>query len=213
MLSYLYHLWLAIIMALGLRPEIAQAVERYPESGRIVLGVVFLAGISMLIGQSVVLFLNRVRPRRFVLSLLANGVLFIMSGAVWALAIYLSGRWLFAESPSFGLVVRLVGLSFAPQVFGFLILVPYAGPFIQRVLYTWSLLIAVGAVRFSFGVGFFPALLCVAIGWLLLWLLTVSIGRPLVMLRNRIAHAIAGTRLEASTQEILAALASKGEQK
>jgi hypothetical protein len=212
MLEYLHYLQRAIGLALMLRPEVAEAVERYPESGRVVLGIVFLAGASMLLGQSVVLIVNRVRPLRFLLSVAVNGLLFIVSGAVWAVALWLAGRWLFAIEPSLGLTLRLVGLSFAPQVFGFLILVPYAGPFIQRVLYTWSLLIAVGAVQFSFKVGFFAGFVCVVLGWLLLWLLTISVGRPIMALHDRLVRRILGTPLDASIQDIVAALA-KGERR
>jgi hypothetical protein len=207
MLEYIFYLWRAITMALTLRPEVAQAVERLPGSSRVVLGVVFLAGASMLLGQSVVLFINRVRPRRFLLSLATNGLLYILGAAIWALMLWLIGRWLFVREPSFGLTLQLVGLSFAPQVFGVLILVPYAGPFIQRVLATWSLLIAAGAVQFSFQVPFAEALLCVGTGWLVLWLLTASAARPLAALRKRIAQAVVGTHLYASARELLAALA------
>lgn len=39
--------------------------------------VVVLAGLSLAIGQSIILFINRVRPIRFVFSLLINAILYL----------------------------------------------------------------------------------------------------------------------------------------
>lgn len=106
------------------------------------------------------------------------------------------------------------------MVYGFLILLPYLGPFVQRLLYTWSFIIALRAVAYTFHVGFFPALLCVGLGWLIIMLLTATIGRPLVAFRNWFWYRLTGTRLDTTAQELLKQLAlrystqptAKGEQ-
>ncbi len=161
------------------------------------------AGISVLIGQSVILFANQVRPGRFLLSLLINGLLLVVGWVVWATAVWAIGMWLFAEEPSYTLVLRLIGLSYAPLVFGFLILMPYLGPFVQRVLYAWSFVVALQAVELTFHVGFWSALTAAGLGWLLLAVITATIGRPVVALRNYVWHRLTGTELDASANEVL----------
>jgi hypothetical protein len=207
MFEYLWSVWRAIQLGLRLQPEMVQVVDTYPNAGWIVFGVVMAAGISVLVGQSVVLFLNQVKPGRFVLSLLINGLLLVVGCIVWATTVWALGNWLFAIDAHFSLVLKLTGLSYAPLVYGFFVLMPYAGPFIGRVLYGWSFLIMLRAVAYTFQVSFWPALVCVGLGWLLLMLLTATIGRPVVALRNRVWQRVTGTTAEASAQELLQQLA------
>ncbi len=203
MLEYLWSVWRAIQLGLRLEPGVVQIADTHPKAGGVVLGVVIVAGISLLIGQSVILFANQVRPGRFALSLLINGLLLAMGWLMWSAAVWITGEYLFDESPRFVLVLRLIGLSYAPLVFGFLILMPYLGPFVQRVLHTWSFLIALKAVAMAYHVGFWPALACVGIGWLMMMALTSTVGRPVVALRNLIWHRLTGTAMDLSPQEIL----------
>ncbi|MFV9504699.1 MAG: hypothetical protein AB4911_09050 [Oscillochloridaceae bacterium umkhey_bin13] len=67
---------------------------------------------------------------------------------VWGTTIWLSARLLFRVDDSYAPVLRMVTLGAAPFVFGFLVLIPYAGTFIGRVLGVWSLLIVLAAVNF-----------------------------------------------------------------
>ena len=70
---YFSYLWEGLSRALALDPKVFQFVETYPQSSWVVLGIVFLAGVSTLLGHSAVLFINRVRKSRFVISLIVNG--------------------------------------------------------------------------------------------------------------------------------------------
>jgi hypothetical protein len=203
MIEYLWSVWRAIRLGLRLQPDVVQLAEAYPHATAVAFGVVVVAGVSLLAGQSVILFLNQVKPRRFVVSLLINGLMLAAGWAVWSAAIWGIGRWLFTETPRFSLVLRLIGLSYAPLAFGFLILMPYLGPFLQRFLYTWSFLIALRAVAYTFHVSFWPALICVGLGWLLLMALTATIGRPVVTVRNRLWRRLTGAPLNASARDML----------
>ncbi|MCL4857819.1 MAG: YIP1 family protein [Caldilineaceae bacterium] len=203
MFEYLWSVWRAIQLGLRLQPDVVQIAETHPNATWIAFGVVMVAGVSVLLGQSVILFLNQVRPGRFIMSLVSNGVLLVVGWVVWSATVWGTGQWLFTEQPDFAVVLRLTGLSYAPLVYGFLILMPYLGPFVQRLLYAWSLIIALRAVAFAFQVGFWPALLCVGLGWLLLMLLTATIGRPIVTVRNWVWHRITGTPMDASAHELL----------
>ncbi|MBE2239438.1 MAG: hypothetical protein IAE81_16740, partial [Caldilineaceae bacterium] len=100
-------------------------------------------------------------------------------------------------------IVFLVGMSTAPLVFGFLILIPYLGPAIGKVLSVWQLLIMTTAVEYAFQVGFIQAAVCVGLSWLLMLLLSNTIGRPVVALRNLIYRKVTGSDLDSTTQDIL----------
>jgi hypothetical protein len=207
---YISTLWQVLWAALTLNPKVLQAVESYPQSRWLVAGIVVMAGASMLMGQSTALFLNRVKPGRFVASLVLNGFIFIISWSVWAITLWLLGRRVFGVDMALGTSIRLICLSTAPLVFGFFILIPYLGTFIGRVLSVWGLLITLGALRYIFQIGYWPALACVGVGWLLMWLLTNSLGRPVVALRNRVWHRVVGSPLDATAADILATFAGEG---
>ena len=209
--TYLHHLSQVIHYALTLDPRLYAYVSANPSANWLVAGVVFLAGASTLLGQSVVLFVNRVRRGRFLFSLALNGVMYIISYLAWGAMIALVGRFLFSDPPAWGSVIRLVGLSTAPLIFGFFILIPWMGPFIGRVLNVWGFLILLSAVEFGFQIGFWQALLCVGLGWLLMLALHRAVGRPIVALRNRLWRRVIGSSLDASTEDLLLQFAQKGE--
>ena len=201
--TYFDHLFQVIRYALTLDPRLYEYVATNPRSGWLVLGVVFLAGASVLLGQSVVLFVNRVRRGRFLFSLALNGVMYIISYFVWGVTIGVIGRLLFEFNPGTWAIVRMVGLSTAPLIFGFFILVPWLGPFIGRTLNIWGFLILVSVVEFGFQVGLVGALVTVGLGWLAMMLLNNLVGKPIAALRNRIWQRVAGAAIDASAQDLL----------
>ena len=202
-IRYFEALFAVIWHALTLDPLLYDFVARQPLAGYLVLGVVFLGGASVLLGQSAVLFINRVRRGRFFFSLGLNGIMYVISYFVWGLTITLIGRLLFEFEPAYGAIVRMVGLSTAPLIFGFFILIPWMGPFIGRVLNVWGFLILVSVVQYGFQVGLISALVCVGLGWLAMMLLNNLIGRPIIAVRNKMWQKVAGSSLDASAQDLL----------
>lgn len=205
MFEFLGNLLRGVGEALRLNPRVFEVVEAAPDTGWIILTIAILGGASLLIGQSVILFVNRVRPGRFLVSLLINGIVFTISLLIWALAIWLTGRVLFPNDIPFDTVLRLVGLGAAPHLFGFLVLIPYLGDFIGRTLAVWSFLVVLAGIAFLAGSHLGVALVCVGLGWLLVTVMSLTIGRPIIALRNWLFKAVAGTSLEASVADILAA--------
>lgn len=203
MFEFFWYVWMGITRSMALDVRVAEFVDQNPQSRLIILVIAILGGAGLLLGQSVILFVNRVRPARFALSLLLNGIVFTISLLVWGVAIWLIGRMVFTNEPQFGLVIRLVGLSAAPYVFGFLVLIPYLGEFIYRVLSVWSSVIAAGATAYSFQVGWWPAFLVVGLSWLAIWAMSNTIGRPVLAARNKVWQAAAGTTMEARVTDIL----------
>lgn len=129
--------------------------------------------------------------------------MYVISYFVWGLTITVIGRLLFEFEPEYGAIVRMVGLSTAPLIFGFFILIPWMGPFIGRVLNVWGFLILVTVVQHGFQVGLIGALVCVGLGWLAMMLLNNLVGRPIVAVRNKIWQKVAGSSLDASAQDLL----------
>jgi hypothetical protein len=202
-LDYVRQLAQVIWLALQFNEQLAETVASHPSALALSAGVAMVAGASTLLGQSAMLFVNRVRPWRFVASLVLNGVLYTLSLLVWGATIWLLGTALTDRDVTLGAALRVVCLSAAPLVFGFLVLIPYLGLAIDRVLHVWSLLITVVLVQHGFGLHLLPAVACTGLGWLLVLLLRSTVGRPIVALRNRLRHRIAGAPLDDSVQDIL----------
>ena len=167
------------------------------------LGIVFLAGVSTLLGHSAVLFINRVRKSRFAISLIVNGLVYIISYAVWGFVVYVAARILFEANPPLTQFLRIMGLSTAPLVFGFFVLIPWMGPFVGKVLNVWSFLILLAIVQFQFHIGFWGAVLVVGLGWLASLAINNTIGRPIVALRNRLFQLVTGSNLDTTAEDIL----------
>jgi hypothetical protein len=203
LVRYFAYLWGGITHALRLDPGVFEFVEQFPQSAWVVAGIVFLAGASTLLGQSAVLFINRVRKSRFVISLITNGLIFIISYIVWGLTVWIVGRILFQTDPPWGQFVRVVGLSTAPLVFGFLVLIPWMGPFVGKVLNVWSMLILIVIVEQQFKIGFWGAVTCVVLGWLASLAFTNTIGRPIVALRNKVFQRVSGSKLDSTADDLL----------
>ena len=74
--------------ALKLDPMAFQAVFNYNgQPTLLLLWIVFIAGLSLMVGQSVVLFANQVKPARFALSLTLGAVGFIINVIVFVLVV------------------------------------------------------------------------------------------------------------------------------
>jgi hypothetical protein len=200
---YVEAVLLVIQHALGLDPNLVAIVQSRPMAIWVTAGVAVLAGASTLLGQSVVLFVNRVRGARFAFSLFVNGILLMIGYMVFALVIWLVGWLALDGTPTISDMIRGVMLGTAPLVFGFLVLIPYLGPALGRVLSVWSFLIVWGVVKYSYGVDLWVALAVAAVGWLALLLLSNTIGRPVVWLRNRIWQMVTGSPLDVTAQDIL----------
>lgn len=200
---YFLYLWETLTRTLALDPEVFRFVESYPQSSWLVLGIVFLAGASTLLGHSAVLFINRVRKSRFMISLIVNGFVYIISYAVWGFVVYVAARVLFEANPPFTQFLRIMGLSTAPLVFGFLVLIPWMGPFVGKVLNVWSFLILLAVVQFQFQIGFWGALVVVGLGWLASLGINNTIGKPIVALRNRLFRLVTGSNLDTTAEDIL----------
>lgn len=175
-------------------PDALSLLEGEPLAPWVVAASAVLAGASLLAGESIILFVNRVPRSRFLLSLLFNGMAFAIELLVGALVVWAVGNAVFRLEAPFGLIIRAVLLSSAPLVLAFLTFIPYLGTIIARVLYVWWFLILFGAIRFSLGAGIWRAVLVGGIAWLVILIFNRTLGRPVASLRDWVWERVIGTR-------------------
>lgn len=154
-------------------------ILRLPGIGSITLVIVALAGVSEAVGESVVLFANRVSRLRFLLSLLISALLFVFTYLFQAASIYVVARYGFGSAVELTTVTTVVGLAYAPRLFGLLAFLPYFGTGIAALLMTWSVLATVLGVAAAVELAPWQAVAAVAMGALLLAVLRRSVGLPL----------------------------------
>lgn len=165
-------LWQLARGALRLDPDAYQAAVTQPGGTELAILLLFLAGLSVTLGQSVVLFANRIRRRRFILSLVVFAAVFVVGALTWAATIWLMADWIFGAERDFWSVITVVSLSYSPFLFGFLILLPYLGNIISAGLRIWVFLNVLIAIQGLYDFHFFEALIASVLGWLLIELLT-----------------------------------------
>jgi hypothetical protein len=182
-----------IMQALRLNPYLDLNA---PGALRLALLVVFLAGLSQALGQSVVLFVNQVKPRRFLASLLLAAVLYVFGFVFLVISIWLVAGYVFGKQLPLADILKAVGLAYAPYLFSFFILTPYFGSFLSVFLSLWSLAALLRVLRFVLELSLLEALACSILGWLLLQLSQRTIGRPLQRLVRAIKGWVAGQKLE-----------------
>lgn len=134
----------------------------------IAFSILICGGISLAIGQSVVLFANRVGRRRFIFSLLMSGLVFLLWIIFWAGSTWLLIQIFLNQTLSFTEIMLIAALSMAPLLFGFLVLLPYIGNVVFQLLRVWILLIFLVAISTGTEISYLLALIFTVLGWLLI---------------------------------------------
>jgi hypothetical protein len=183
---------------LALRHEAFAAALADGRAGlRLGLLVVFLAGLSVAVGQSVILFAHRVSPRRFAATLLVQALLFLAAFVTWSAAVWFVAGTFFGSSRPLSLAIAAIGLAYAPQLLSFFVLTPYFGTPIGTVLSVWSLLATLMATAVAFDLAVTEAAAAAGLGWLLAQALQRTVGRPIVRIGRAVRHAVAGVDVRA----------------
>jgi len=193
--------------ALSLDRSALDAAATSPGALTAALWIAFLGGVSLMLGQSVVLFANRVSRRRFAACLAVAGLVYVAGLAVWGVSIWLSARIFGLNIPT-GAITFAVCVGQAPLLFGFFCLIPYLGTSLQRVLAVYSLLVVVAALSAVLEVKLWQAALLAAVGWTLQAGLSRALSRPLAGVRTWLWRASTGRPTPIMRQDALAALAS-----
>ena len=79
------------------------------------------------------------------------------------------------------------------------------------MLAAWSFIIVLAGINFLFPYGFWVALVCVGLGWLLMMLVSNVIGKPIIAMRNNLWHRIIGSTWTPGAGSILLKYSSQQE--
>ena len=193
--------------ALSLNRSALEAAAMAPGALTAALWIAFLGGVSLMLGQSVVLFANRVSRRRFAACLAVAGLVYVAGLAVWGVSIWLSARIFGLDIPT-GAIAFAVCVGQAPLLFGFFCLMPYVGTSLQRILMVYSLLVVVAAISAVLDIRVWQAALLAAIGWAVRAGLDRVLTRPLSGVRTWLWRASTGRPTPITRADALATLAS-----
>lgn len=196
-------LWQLAGGALRMDPEAFRAAVLQDGGMQLAIALLFLGGISVTLGQSVVLFANRIGRRRFIFSLLVFAAVFVLGSVIWAASIWLIADVVFDIQRPFWNVITVVALSYAPYLFGFLILLPYLGNIINVVLRVWVFLVVLVAVGALYQFNLLEALVAAVLGWILIELVTHLKFLRTEQIEDWVWQITTGTQQELKPQEIV----------
>lgn len=191
-----------IRLALRLDPHIFAEIQATVHGIYLAFGVVVVAALSESLGQSVVLFLNRVQPRRFAVTLAISTLSNIVGYFLWTATVWLVVRYAFALHVPIRTVAIVVGLAYAPQVLAFFELTPFLGNLFSVLLSLWSMVAITVAINAGLGLEIWQAVVSSGLGWLLIQIWRRSLGRPLYGLRMLVERRTAGVPLEITLQNV-----------
>jgi hypothetical protein len=199
----LYNLGEIIRQALWLEPSVYAAIQRAPKGIWLALVVVLLAAFSESFGQSIILFVNRVRPRRFILALLIATFSRLAGFLLWAVIVWLIASYVFGLPAPLAGVVSAVGLAYAPQLLAFFVLTPFLGNPFSILLSLWSMLAIIVAVRVGLGMEMWQAIVTSGLGWLLIQVWQRTLGKPVYALGRWLERHAAGVPLEFTVNDLI----------
>lgn len=195
--------------AFALNREVFRLISILPNGLWAALLVVLLAGLSLSVGQSIVLFINRVKPTRFFFSLLLNAVLFTCGYIFLVFSTWLITLPSWSVQVPFLTLVKVLGLAYAPLLFSFLGALPHVGYPLQNFFSIWNLLAMVVAFTAVSNVSLSQSFGYVVFGWFVKQILESTIGQPIAQLGQAIAEKVAGVDLADNRRELRARVAAR----
>jgi hypothetical protein len=168
----------AIRQSMRLNPAIFVSVAQSSNGIYLALSVVALAGLSETVGQSLILFVNRLRPIRFVPALLIGVFSYVAGYVLWTTSVFVVARYGFGVTATWVTIAAVVGLAYAPQVLSFFELTPYFGNAFGILLSLWTMVAVIVAMVAGLGLSLGQAVFAAGLGWLLLQLVRRTIGIP-----------------------------------
>lgn len=203
LLLFLQRLATTIGQAQMADPAAWATVNATPYSGLLALGVAVVAGVSLLLGQSAVLFTNRLSRGRFTLTIALSTLVYVFVLATWAVTLWLVSALLYDIQASARQTLTVILLGQAPLVWGFLIFLPYLGAPITILLRLWSLVVIIVQAQALTGLSLPQVFLTAIWGWLVIELLTRILGQQLAALRNRVWRHVTGIAYDQDAREAI----------
>ena len=187
---------------LRLEGEVFLTLQQMPLSLSVGLIVVFIGGLAQAVNQGIVLFINRILPLRFGLTLLIAALIFAFNFGFWFASTWWVAEKTLGEPLALADVFRTLSWSYAPMMFGILVVLPYFGMPIFFLLSTWTLVAMIVGMSTITPLDYWQAFQCGFSGWVVLQLLQRTIGQPISQLTLKLANRIAGGDLLLTPDEL-----------
>ncbi len=198
--------------AIGFSTGAFQRAAISGEAQTAALAIAFLAGVSEMLGQSVILVVNRVALYRFLASLAFTGLSYVITAIAWgicAIAVAPLTRLGALGPGEIAGVIGVVSLAFAPRLFGVLSIAPYFGLALGHVLEVWAMTLAVFGLHVGLALPLAAAVFCGLAGWAVSYAVRSWLGHALAAPLGKLRHAVAGSPLDRSPQQIIDELARR----
>ena len=194
--------WPLISQVLRLKSEVFLTIQQLPQSLRVGLIIVLIGGFAQALSQGIVLFINRVSPLRSMLTLIIAGLLFAFDFYFWSVSTWWIAETTLGESLALVDIFRTLSWSYAPMMFGLLVVLPYFGMPIYSVLTTWTLIAMNVGMATITPLSYWQAFECGFVGWLIIQILQRTIGYPIRQLELGITSQVAGSDLLLTAEEL-----------
>lgn len=151
--------------ALALDANFYEDARSTPLTDRVAQTIVILASLSHALGTAVVFIINWTAISILPLVLLIDTLSVLLGYYFWTLTIWLIGKWLRQNPPTYKDILIPIGFAYAPQVLNFLTLIPLLGKPIELILSIWSLLTVIVAVRHGLDINTTWSTVICLLGW------------------------------------------------
>lgn len=194
------------IRAIGYAPSAFIRAATSAEAQSAALIIAFLAGVSEMLGQSVILVVNRTPLYRFIASLAFTGATYAITVVTWSAAVLATApltRLGAIGLGDFAAVTGVLALAFAPRLLGVFSIAPYFGAAFAAMLEVWSMSLAIFGLHVGMDLPIGAAVFCAGAGFLGAYLFRSFAGRLFAKPLGRLHHSVAGSALDKTPQQIL----------
>jgi len=186
-------------------PDAFNRAATSAEARAAALAIAFLAGISEMLGQCVILVVNRVPLYRFIASLCYTGASYLVTALAWGLCAVavapLTRAGALVDHNALA-VVGVVSLAFAPRLLGVFSIAPYFGVAFGNFLEAAAMALAIFGLHAAIDLPLGAAVFCGGVGWLASYgarsFLSSTLNEPL----RRLRVLVSGSALERTPQQI-----------
>jgi hypothetical protein len=185
---------------LSLDPNVILAVQTAPNGLTIAIVILLVATVSDVVGNSPVLFFNRMSPGRLATAMGVETVLSLVRLAIWVCSTAILLLVVKNGSVTLSNVVLVIGVGYAPMVWSFLVVIPTAGPFIRRLLIVWTLVTITASIAVASSASPWQAVPAPVVATLVIVVLYRSSNRLSVRMLGRLSRQFVGIDLMQRTQ-------------
>lgn len=194
------------VSAAGFSADAFQRASTSAEAESAALIIAFLAGMSEMLGQSVILVVNRIALYRFIASLLFTGATYLVTVLTWGLCALAVAPLTGKDGPLLtdaAGVIGVVSLAFAPRLLGVFSIAPYFGAAFANLLEVWAMALAVFGLTVAFDMPLGAALFCGGAGWIASYALRSFLGHALAKPLGHLRVFITGSPLDRTPQQLV----------